>query len=209
MSRRPPSREPFPLGFRVARRFVGPRLALVGDAAVVLHPFGGTRPQSWPSGCRRARRDRRRADAPCGLDPGTPEVLAEFERARRLGGSASGLGMDAMNRLFSNDVDAAARDSQLWVCGSSIARRPSSAIFIEEAGDARLKSAVLLRELGALIDRSRQRFSSPGKRPGLGQRAIGAFEEDAQVAGLAGIDLDVDGGAKAAHMRIGREKRAR
>ena len=43
-----------------------------------------------------------------GLDPGAPAPLAAYERARRFDVAASGLGMDALNRLFSNDLRAAA-----------------------------------------------------------------------------------------------------
>ena len=39
-----------------------------------------------------------------GLDPGAAETLAAYQRARRFDIAASGLAMDAMNRLFSNDV---------------------------------------------------------------------------------------------------------
>jgi len=38
-----------------------------------------------------------------GLDPGAAPPLAAYQRARRFDIAASGLGMDAMNRLFSND----------------------------------------------------------------------------------------------------------
>ena len=37
-----------------------------------------------------------------GLDPGDANTLAAYERSRRFDVVASGLGMDAMNRLFSN-----------------------------------------------------------------------------------------------------------
>ena len=38
-----------------------------------------------------------------GLDPGAPAPLAAYERGRRFDVAASGMGMDAINRLFSND----------------------------------------------------------------------------------------------------------
>jgi 2-octaprenyl-6-methoxyphenol hydroxylase len=93
----------FPLGFRVARRFVGPRLALVGDAAHLVHPLAG---QGLNLGLRDVAALAEILAEPfrLGLDPGVPEVLDEFERARRFDVAASGLGMDIMNRLFSNDI---------------------------------------------------------------------------------------------------------
>jgi 2-octaprenyl-6-methoxyphenol hydroxylase len=93
----------FPLGFRVARRFVGPRLALVGDAAHLVHPLAG---QGLNLGLRDVAALAEVLAEPLrvGLDPGAPEILAQFERARRFDVAASGLGMDMMNRLFSNEI---------------------------------------------------------------------------------------------------------
>jgi 2-octaprenyl-6-methoxyphenol hydroxylase len=135
----------FPLGFRVARRFVGPRLALVGDAAHLVHPLAG---QGLNLGLRDVAALAEIVAQPMrlGLDPGAPDVLAAFERARRFDVAASGLGMDAMNRLFSNDVAPlrALRDLGLRL----VDRTPAlKRYFIEEAGGARGASPRLLRGL--------------------------------------------------------------
>jgi 2-octaprenyl-6-methoxyphenol hydroxylase len=133
----------FPLGFRIARRFVGARLALIGDAAHVVHPLAG-------QGLNLALRDAAAlAEAVAepmrlGLDPGTPAALAQYERARRFDVAASGLGMDAMNRLFSNDVASlrALRDFGLRL----VDRAPAlKRLLIEEAGGARGAAPRLLR----------------------------------------------------------------
>ncbi len=135
----------FPLGFRVARRFVGPRLALVGDAAHLVHPLAG---QGLNLGLRDVAALAEIVARPMrlGLDPGGPEILAEFERARRFDVAASGLGMDAMNRLFSNDVAPlrAMRDFGLRLVDRSPALKRA---FIEEAGGARGAAPNLLRGL--------------------------------------------------------------
>jgi 2-octaprenyl-6-methoxyphenol hydroxylase len=135
----------FPLGFRIARRFVGPRFALVGDAAHLVHPLAG---QGLNLGLRDVAALAEIVARPMrlGLDPGAPAVLAEFERARRFDVAASGLGMDAMNRLFSNDVAPlrALRDLGLRL----VDRAPAlKRIFIEEAGGARGAAPRLLRGL--------------------------------------------------------------
>jgi 2-octaprenyl-6-methoxyphenol hydroxylase len=56
------------------------------------------------------------------LDLRDVAALAEFERARCFDVAASGLGMDAMNRLFSNDA-APCAPCVICGCGWSTARR--------------------------------------------------------------------------------------
>jgi len=92
-----------PLSLGVARRFVGDRFALVGDAAHVIHPIAG---QGLNYGLRDvAALAEAVADAAgLGLDPGNAETLAAYERARRADTVAMGLVTDGLNRLFSNDL---------------------------------------------------------------------------------------------------------
>ncbi len=95
----------YPLGFTIARTFVGERLALIGDAAHVIHPIAG---QGLNIGLRDVA-----ALAECvteasrlGLDPGGPDVLDRYERWRRFDTVAMGIATDGLNRLFSNRSDA-------------------------------------------------------------------------------------------------------
>jgi 2-octaprenyl-6-methoxyphenol hydroxylase len=93
----------FPLSFGVARRFVGDRIALLGDAAHVIHPIAG---QGLNLGLHDAAAlaeviiDAVRL----GLDPGSEAALVCYERARRFDITAMGATTDLLNRLFSNDV---------------------------------------------------------------------------------------------------------
>jgi 2-octaprenyl-6-methoxyphenol hydroxylase len=135
----------FPLGFRIARRFVGSRLALIGDAAHLVHPLAG---QGLNLGLRdvAALAELLVRQMRLGLDPGGPDVLAEYEQARRFDVAASGLGMDAMSRLFSNDVSVlrGLRDLGLRL----VDRTPAlKRYFIEEAGGALGAAPRLLRGL--------------------------------------------------------------
>jgi 2-octaprenyl-6-methoxyphenol hydroxylase len=92
-----------PLGFGMARAFRAQRLALVGDAAHVVHPIAG---QGVNLGfADAAALAERIVDAArLGLDAGAPDVLEEYERARRFDVLAMGVATDGLNRLFSTDI---------------------------------------------------------------------------------------------------------
>jgi 2-octaprenyl-6-methoxyphenol hydroxylase len=137
--------EAFPFRFQVARRFVGERLALIGDAAHVVHPLAG---QGLNLGLRdvAALAETIVGEMRLGLDPGAPGPLATYERRRRFDVAASGLGLDALNRLFSNDVAALRflRDLGLRVIDRAPALKD---MLIAEAGGAGGAAPKLLRGL--------------------------------------------------------------
>jgi 2-octaprenyl-6-methoxyphenol hydroxylase len=108
----------YPLSFATARSFVSERLALLGDAAHVIHPLAG---QGLNLGLRDVA-----ALAECitdaariGLDHGSPDVLRRYERWRR----TDTVGMTSitygLNRLFSNRSEALriVRDVGLGIVG--------------------------------------------------------------------------------------------
>jgi 2-octaprenyl-6-methoxyphenol hydroxylase len=91
----------FPLGYYVARSFIGERLALVGDAAHVIHPIAG---QGLNLGLKDvAALAEVVVDAErLGLDPGAADVLEKYQRWRRFDTMAMGVATNGLNMLFSN-----------------------------------------------------------------------------------------------------------
>ncbi len=93
----------YPLKFHLARAYVKPRFALIGDAAHGIHPIAG---QCFNLGLKDVA-----ALAEClldaarlGLDFGRIDTLRRYERWRRFDSTLMGFSMDAFNRIFSNDI---------------------------------------------------------------------------------------------------------
>lgn len=93
----------YPLTLQLARDYVRPRLALVGDAAHGIHPIAG-------QGLNLGLRDVAAAAevvvdaARLGLDIGALDVLERYQSWRRFDNVALSLVTDGLNRLFSNDI---------------------------------------------------------------------------------------------------------
>jgi 2-octaprenyl-6-methoxyphenol hydroxylase len=125
------ARRVFPLGLFTARAFIAERLALVGDAAHIIHPIAG---QGLNMGLRDvAALAEAVADAArLGLDIGGPDVLEHYQRWRRFDTMTMGVTTDGLNKLFSNhsDVLRLARDVGLGI----VERIPAlKRVFIREA----------------------------------------------------------------------------
>jgi 2-octaprenyl-6-methoxyphenol hydroxylase len=97
-------RRAYPLGLHVARSFIAERVALIGDAAHVIHPIAG---QGLNLGLRdvAALAEAIVDAARLGLDPGSATVLERYQRWRRFDTMAMGVATDGLNRLFSNQSD--------------------------------------------------------------------------------------------------------
>ena len=91
----------FPLSYFVARAFIGERLALVGDAAHVIHPIAG---QGLNMGLRdvAALAEVVVDAARLGRDIGQFDVLERYQRWRRFDTMAMGFATNSLNVLFSN-----------------------------------------------------------------------------------------------------------
>jgi 2-octaprenyl-6-methoxyphenol hydroxylase len=124
-------RRAYPLGLAMARAFIAERLALIGDAAHVIHPIAG---QGLNMGLKdvAALAETIVDAARLGLDPGSLAVLDRYQRWRRFDTMAMGIATDGLNRLFSNRSDALrfARDVGLGL----VDRLPAmKRLFIREA----------------------------------------------------------------------------
>ena len=91
----------FPLSYFVARSFIAERLALVGDAAHVIHPIAG---QGLNMGLKdvAALAEVVVDAARLGIDVGQADVLERYQRWRRFDTMAMGLATNSLNFLFSN-----------------------------------------------------------------------------------------------------------
>ena len=105
------ARAAWPLEMQLARALIADRLALVGDAARVVHPIAG---QGLNLGLRDvAALTEVIADAArLGLDTGAAIVLERYQRWRRLDSALSAATYDGLNRLFSNDWTAPAHGAR-------------------------------------------------------------------------------------------------
>lgn len=91
----------FPLGYFVARSFIAERMALVGDAAHVIHPIAG---QGLNMGLKdvAALAEVVVDAARLGMDLGQADVLDRYQRWRRFDTMAMGFATNSLNFLFSN-----------------------------------------------------------------------------------------------------------
>ena len=110
----------YPLSLSLAERFVAPRVALVGDAAHGVHPIAG---QGLNLGLRDvgALAEVLVLAARRGEDIGAVGVLEGYQRWRRFDATALALGMDTVNRLFSNDnpILRLGRDLGMGIVGAT------------------------------------------------------------------------------------------
>jgi 2-octaprenyl-6-methoxyphenol hydroxylase len=93
----------FPLRLQLAKSVIAPRLALIGDAAHVVHPISG---QGLNLGLKdvAALAEVVVDTLRLGLDPGSADALARYQRWRRMDTALMAAVTDTMNRLFSNDI---------------------------------------------------------------------------------------------------------
>jgi len=121
----------FPLSYFVARSFIAERMALVGDAAHVIHPIAG-------QGLNLVLKDVAALAevvvdaARLGIDIGQTDVLERYQRWRRFDTMAMGVATNSLNFLFSNKSTLlrAVRDIGLGLVDRA---PPLKSMFIRQA----------------------------------------------------------------------------
>ncbi len=133
----------WPLSVQIAKTFIGQRLALIGDAAHVIHPIAGL---GFNLGLRdiAALSDCLGDHVRRGLDPGGQSCLKAYEEWRRADTIMVAAACDGLNRLFSNSAVPVATLRQ---AGLKLVDRlpPLKAFFMDQAAGISGKQPRLLR----------------------------------------------------------------
>lgn len=121
----------FPIGLYIAERFEGPRVALAGDAAHVIHPLAG---QGLNLGLKdvAALVDVIQAAARAGLDIGAAGALAPYTRWRRGDVVATAAAMEGFARTFTSALPVRLAAAAAMALAGAIP--PARKLFAREAG---------------------------------------------------------------------------
>jgi 2-octaprenyl-6-methoxyphenol hydroxylase len=133
----------FPLGMTLARGFVAPRVALIGDAAHKVHPLAGQGANLGFKDVAALSQTLIEAQR-LGEDFGSLLVLERYQTWRRFDVVTNALAMDGMNRVFSNEIPGL---KQLRDVGLALVDRvlPLKSMMTREAAGETGRVPVLMR----------------------------------------------------------------